>query len=214
MTPPDQRISSPESEHVTTVHRTAYAVVRRVDLPAGAGLPEHEGGARVIYSLRPYTMRFEAEGQSSERHFEAGDVHFHAEGTHAVQNTGDQPAAFLAFVRTDDSLPTVPPDEDLGAAAASLPDGASHEVVLENDHVLVRRIALEPGASIPPHDAPPPRIVYALTDYTLTVGDPMDDTREERSFADGDLQGHGPGRERVKNTGDTRAAYLVVAFKK
>lgn len=213
MTPSDQSISRPASDHVTTVHRTPYAVVRRVDLPAEAGLPEHEGGPRVMYSLRPYTMRFEAEGQSSERHFEDGDVHFHAEGPHAVQNTGDQPAAFLAFVRTDGSLPAGSPDEDLGDAAASLPDGASHEVVLENDRVLVRRVALEPGASIPPHDAPPPRIVYALTDYTLTIGDPEDAPREERSFAEGDLHDHGPGRERVENTGDTRAAYLVVAFK-
>lgn len=213
MTPSDQSISRPESEHVTTLHRTAYAVVRRVDLPAGAALPEHEGGPRVIYSLRPYTMRFEAEGQSSERHFEAGDVHFHSAGPHAVQNTGDQPAAFLAFMRTDGPLPAAHPDTGLDDAAASLPEGATHEVVLENDRVLVRRVALEPGASIPPHDGPPPRIVYALTDYTLTVGDPDDVTREERSFAKGDLDDYGPGRQRVENTRDTRAEYLVVAFK-
>ena len=213
MTPADHSLSSPESQHVTTLHQTSYAVVRRVDLPAGAALPEHEGGPRVIYTLRPYTMRFEAEGQSSERHFEAGDVHFHSAGPHAVENTGDRPAAFLAFVRTDAPLPAAPPDESLDAAAASLPEGTTHEVVLENDWTLVRRVSLEPDASISPHDGPPPRIVYALTDYTLTVGDPEDDTREEQSFAKGDLDDYGPGRQRVENTGDTRAEYLVVAFK-
>lgn len=213
MTPSDQSISRPENEHVTTLHETSYAVVRRVDLPAGAGLPEHEGGPRVIYSLRPYTMQFEAKGKSSEQHFEAGDVHFHSEGPHAVQNTGDQPAAFLAFVRTDGSRPAAPPDEGLDDAAASLPEGTTHKIVLENDRVLVRRVALEPGASIPPHDAPPPRLIYALTDYTLTVGDLEGDTPQERSFAEGDLHDHGPGREQVVNTGGTRAAYLVVAFK-
>jgi quercetin dioxygenase-like cupin family protein len=213
MTPSDQSLPIPESQHVTTLHQTSYAVVQRVDLPAGAALPEHEGGPRVVYSRRPYTMRFEAEGQSSERHFEAGDVHFHSAGPHAIQNTGDQPAAFLVFVRTDAPLPAARADERLAAAAASLPADATHEVVLENDQVLVHRVALEPGASISPHDGPPPRIVYALTDYTLTVGDPEDDAREEQSFAKGDLDDYGPGRQRVENTGDTRAEYLVVAFK-
>jgi hypothetical protein len=158
-------------------------------------------------------VRFEADGQSSERSFEAGDVHFHSAGSHAVQNTGDQPAAFLAFIRTDGPLPAAFPDEALDDAAASLPESATHEVVLENDRVLVRRVALEPGASIPPHDGPPPRFVYALTDYTLTVGEPDDATHEKRSFAKGDLQSHGPGRQRTQNTGGTRAESLVVAFK-
>ena len=93
-----------------------------------------------------------------------------------------------------------------------MPDGATHEVPLANDDFTVHHIALEPGASLPSHYGYP-RIVYALSEYTRFV-DPDTDARTERSFAEGDLHDHGAGMHAVENTGDQRAEYLVVAFKR
>lgn len=208
---PARDLAALNSEYATTPYETAYADVHRIDLPAGAAIAPHEGGPRVIYSLSAYTLQFETDGTTSERTFEAGEVHFHASGVHAVDNTGNQAASYMAFERTGGPLTAaVPTGETLDAV--SIPDGATHEVPLENDRVTVHRIALEPGASLPPHYGYP-RIVYALSDYTLTFVDPDSDTRTEQSFSEGDLHDHEAGRHAVENTGDRRAEYLVVAFK-
>jgi len=210
-TEPASDLAALNSEYASTPHETAYAHAHRVDLPAGASIAPHEGGARVIYSLSPYTIRFETDGTASEQTFAAGDLHYHESGVHAVDNTGDQPAQFMAFERIDGPLPdTASTGETLDAV--SIPDGATHEVPLENDRVTVHRITLEPGASLPSHYGYP-RIVYALADYTLTYIDPDTDVRTERSFTQGDLHDHEAGLHTVENTGDERAEYLVVAFK-
>lgn len=208
---PASDLAALDSEYAATPYETNYADVHRVDLPAGAAIAPHEGGARVIYSLSPYTLRFETDGTASEQTFAAGDLHYHESGVHAVDNTGDQPAQFMAFERIDAPLPdTASTGETLDAV--SIPDGATHEVPLENDRVTVHRITLEPGASLPSHYGYP-RIVYALADYTLTYIDPDTDVRTERSFTQGDLHDHEAGLHTVENTGDQRAEYLVVAFK-
>jgi quercetin dioxygenase-like cupin family protein len=210
-TEPASDLAALNSEYASTPHETAYAHAHRVDLPAGASIAPHEGGARVIYSLSPYTIRFETNGTASEQTFAAGDLHYHESGVHTVDNTGDQPAQFMAFERIDAPLPdTASTGETLDAV--SIPDGATHEVPLENDRVTVHRITLEPGASLPTHYGYP-RIVYALADYTLTYIDPDTDARTERSFTEGDLHDHDPGLHTVENTGDERAEYIVVAFK-
>jgi len=210
-TEPARDLAALNSEYAATPYETAYADVHRIDLPAGATIAPHEGGPRVIYSLSAYTLQFETDGTTSERTFEAGEVHFHASGVHAADNTGDQAASYMAFERTGGPLTAaVSTGETLDAV--SIPDGTTHEVPLENDRVTVHRIALEPGASLPSHYGYP-RIVYALSDYTLTYTDPDTDVRTERSFTEGDLHDHEAGPHAVENTGDERAEYIVVAFK-
>lgn len=199
------------SAYAATPHQTAYADVHRVDLPAGEGIPAHEGGPRVIYSLNAYTLQLQTDDSTAERSFERGAVHYHPEGVHAVDNAGETLASYMVFERTDGPLPaTATDDETLDALSVS--DGATHEVPLTNDRVTVHRIRLEPGASLPSHFGYP-RIIYALTDYTLTFIDPASDARTERSFAEGDLHDHEAGMHAVENTGDRPAEYLVVAFK-
>ena len=207
---PASDLAALNNEHAETPHETAYAHVHRVNLPAGEEIAPHEGGPRVIYSLSGYTLQFETDGTATERTFESGMVHDHAGGVHSVANTGDQPASFIAFERIDGPLPEAgPAGETLDAV--SLPDDATHEVMLTNDRMTVHRIALEPGASLPPHYGHS-RIVYALSDYTVTFIDPDSDERTERSFSAGDVHDHEPGVHAVENTGDQRAEYLVVAF--
>jgi quercetin dioxygenase-like cupin family protein len=208
---PANDLAALNSEYATTPYETAYADVHRVDLPAGAAIGRHEGGPRVIYSLSGYTLRFETNATASEQTFAPGQVHYHSDGVHAVDNPGDQPASYMVFERTAGTLSTVTPDGET-LDAVSVPDGANHEVLLENDRVTVHRITLESGASLPSHYGYP-RIVYALADYTLTFIDPDSDTRTEQSFTEGDLHDHEAGMHAVENTGDRRAEYLVVAFK-
>lgn len=204
------------SEYVSPLHETAYAEVHRVDLPPGARLTPHEGGERAVYSLNAYTLRFEAEGDTvAERSFESGEVHYHPSGVHAAdtpENVSDETASFVIFERVEGSLPTTPSADGETLDAVTIPEGATRDVRLENDDFTVHHITLESGASLPPHFGPA-RVVYSLTDYTLTFVDSDSDTRSERSFAEGDLHDHEAGRHAVENTGDQPAEYLVVAFK-
>ena len=204
------------SDYVSTLYETAYAAVHRIDLPRGASLAPHKGGARVVYSISAYTMQMKSDdGTVSERAFEAGDVHYHSGGVHASsdpKNIGDEAASFVVFERTEGSLPTESSPDGQVLDEITPPEDATHEVLLENEDFTVHHIALEPGASLPPH-AGHARIVYSRSDYTLTFIDRDSDTRTEQSFAEGDLHDHGAGMHAVENTGDQRADYLVVAFK-
>jgi len=211
---PASDLAALNSEYATTPYETAYADVHRIDLPTGESIAPHEGGPRVIYSINAYTMRLETDETTSERAFEAGEVHYHTGGVHAVhlpENVSDETASFLAFERTG-PLPAAPSSDGETLDAVSIPDGATHEVPLDNDDFTVHHIALDPGASLPSHYGNP-RIVYALSEYTLTFVDPDSDTRTERSFEEGDLHDHAAGLHAVENTGDQRAEYLAVEFK-
>lgn len=208
---PATDLAALDSEYATTPYETDYADVHRVDLPAGNEIAPHEGGPRGIYSLNAYTIQLETDGTASEQTFEAGDTHYHEGGVHSVANTGDQLASYMVFERTSPP-PSATASEGEILDTTSLPDGASHEVLLENDRMAMHRITLEPGASIPPHYGYP-RIIYTLSDYTLTFIDPDSDTRNEQSFSEGDLHDHEAGVHAVENTGDQRAEYLAVVFK-
>jgi predicted metal-dependent enzyme (double-stranded beta helix superfamily) len=208
---PADDLAAVNSEYAATPFETDYAHVHSVDLPAGEMIAPHEGGARVIYSLNDYTLEFETDGNATEKTLATGDVHFHESGVHSVNNTGDQPAQFMAFERIDAPLPdTTSGDETLDAV--TLPDGATHEVLLDNDQVTVHRLALEPGTELPPHFGYN-RIIYALSDYTVTFIDPANDERTEKSLSEGDLHDHEAGMHAVENTGDQPAEYIVVGFK-
>lgn len=207
------RLTALENEFTATVHETPTAVVHRIDLPAEETIGPHEGGDRVIYSLSSYTLQYEeGETEGTERSFAPGEVHFHAGGVHSVTNTGTETASYLVFERSSTEMEAVPPAGET-LDAVSISEGARHEVMLENDQTVVHRVALDPGTSLPPHFGYP-RIVYALSDYTLTFIDADTDTTTERSFSEGDLHDHGAGMHQVENTGDSPAEYLVVAFKR
>lgn len=208
---PASDLAALNSEYATTPYETDYADVHRVSLPAGSEIAPHEGGERGIYSLSAYAIQLETDGTASEQTFEAGDAHYHEGGVHTVANTGNQLASYIVFERTSPP-PSATASEGEMLDTTSLPDGASHEVLLENDRMAMHRIMLDPGASIPPHYGYP-RIIYTLSDYTLTFIDPDSDTRNEQSFSEGDLHDHEAGMHAVENTGDQRAEYLAVVFK-
>jgi hypothetical protein len=197
-----------ESPYVETPLRNDYIDVHRVDLPAGNELASHEGGARVIYSLGSYTLRFETDGASETQSFAEGDVHYHDAGVHSVANTGDTDATYVVFERRDAALPTT---EAEGETEVSTPgEGTTDEIVFENDFAEVHRVTLQPNAQLPPHQGYA-RAVYSLSGYLLEF-EGEDGTREQR-FEAGEAHYHDPGDHTVENAGDTVAEFLVVEFK-
>lgn len=197
-----------QSPHVETPLRNDYIDVHRVELPAGATLGAHDGGDRVAYSLGSYTLDFETDGEAETASFAGGDVHYHAAGVHAVENTGDTAASFVIFERRDATFPAAQTDGDTPVETPG--EGAADEVVFENDFAEVHRVTLQPGAQLPPHQGYA-RAVYSLSGYLLEF-EGEDGTREQR-FEAGEAHYHDPGDHTVENAGDTVAEFLVVEFK-
>jgi len=70
--------------------------VINVTLDGGQEVPMHQGVKRLVYSLKDYSLRFNTPNDEAEKQdFEAGDVHWHEGGAHAIENTGDETAEFL-----------------------------------------------------------------------------------------------------------------------
>ena len=190
---------------VETPLRREHVDVHRVTLAPGDSLAPHQGGERVVYALSDLALRLTADGEVEERTFAEGDVHHHGGGVHAVANVGDAPAEFLIFERRDGALPDGYPSD---AAAAPLGDGATDEVVFEDDFAEVHRVRLEPGAQLPAEWGYA-GIVYALSDYTRQLAGADGEERYEA----GEVHYHAPGERALENVGDTVAEFLVVVFK-
>ena len=197
------------SEYVETPLQNAAVDVHRVRLPAGASIPPHEGGDRVVYALSDYALRLTTDGNVDERSFAEGDVHAHAAGVHAVENAGGAEAEFLVFERRGGALPEAAAEDD--TAVPTPGPGATDRVVFDGDVAEVHRVTLEPGAELPPHRGYA-RAVYALSGYTVEFTGPGG-TREQR-FEAGEAHYHDPGDHTVENAGDTVAEFLVVEFKR
>jgi uncharacterized cupin superfamily protein len=175
-----------------------------VTLEPGQAVAPHEGRARFIYSLSDYTIRYTEGDATRETTWQAGEVHAHEAGSHAMENVGTTPARLLIVSRLDAPLPggeSVPSDD--------VEDGAT--LRLDDDRFRVTEIALPAGATRPMHGGMA-RLVYSLSDYTLRYtedgGEPS-----EQTFAAGDAHWHAAGQHAVENSGETEARFLVVALK-
>ncbi|MEL6772861.1 MAG: hypothetical protein AAFP18_17515 [Bacteroidota bacterium] len=193
------------SDAVATLFENDLVHVHRVALPAGAALAAHDGGERVVYALSDLALTFTTDGEATEHTFEMGGVHYHEAGTHAVANVGEGTAEFLVFERRGGALPEAGAPEAMPAA-----EGATDEVLFENNFAEVHRVTLQPGAALPPHQGFA-RAVYSLSGYTVEFTD-AEGSRVQRYEA-GQAHYHDPGDHTVENADDTVAEFLVVEFK-
>ncbi|MEM8556905.1 MAG: hypothetical protein AAGG50_03585 [Bacteroidota bacterium] len=193
------------SDAVTTLFENDLVHVHSVTLPAGADLAAHEGGERVVYALSDLTLSFTTNGEAAEHTHEAGGVHYHEAGTHAVVNVGENPAEFLVFERRGGALPEASAPDEMPAA-----EGVTDDVIFDNDFAEVHRVTLQPGASLPPHQGFA-RAVYSLSGYTVEFTDA--EGAREQQYEAGQAHYHDPGDHTVENAGDTVAEFLVVEFK-
>jgi hypothetical protein len=173
------------------------------ELQPGQGQSDHDGPARLVYSLNDYTIEWkEGEAEPEEKSWKAGDAHWHTAGLHVAKNLGEEVARYLVVARTEMALPT---QEEQPEAPAEI-----GEVVFENANVKLVELKLDPGETTPKHWAGP-RMIYALGDYTIrwTEGDaePV-----EKSFETDQAHWHAAAEHVVENIGETPARFLVITF--
>lgn len=200
--------SAPTVEPRTNLLSTAYADVFTITLAPGQSLPAHTSGARTIYSLSDYTVRFTQDGQTTEQPATAGQAHFHPAGEHSLENIGATEARFLVVVRTAQALPPAVERKSTAAPGGSGP----MQLLLNNDDVIVAEVRLPAGASLPRHPGRA-RIAYSLSDYTISYA-LNDEAAETKSFVTGDTHWHDADEHTIVNTGSTEARFLLVQFKR
>ena len=70
--------------------------VTKILLPKGMKIPMHSGINRVIYSLSDYKIIYNTnKGSEGEKQMKAGDIHWHEDCQHAIENIGDTDAEYL-----------------------------------------------------------------------------------------------------------------------
>jgi hypothetical protein len=87
-----------DTAHASVVMENDHGRVVEVHLLAGEKQPTHQGGYRLIYSLTPYEISYTSgEEEATMSTMAAGDAHWHAPDTHAVENVGESPAHYVIF---------------------------------------------------------------------------------------------------------------------
>jgi hypothetical protein len=78
-----------------------YIRVIEVNLQPGEEIKTHRGIARIIYSLNPYTIKYNTDefknDSSTQKTFEPGYTHWHESGSHSLVNIGETPMRDLIF---------------------------------------------------------------------------------------------------------------------
>ncbi len=198
----------PTAEPRENLFANEYAEASVITLEPGQMLPPHSSGARAIYSLSNYTVRLTQGGQPEEQSWTNGQAHFHAAGEHTLENIGTTQAKFLVVARTSQPLAQTAEHEDDEHAASSRP----MQPLLNNDDMIIAEYTLAPGAELPRHPGRD-RIVYSLTDYTISYA-LNDAAAEQKSLAAGEAHWHAADEHAITNTGSTEARFVIVQFKR
>ena len=193
-----------------TIFENDYVHVVTVSLDPGAELTSHEGGRRLIYSLSDYTIDWEeGDADLGTKQWKRGEVHAHAPGKHGAKNTGDSTAEWIAFERKTSDLPDcgdLSLDKDVSSVS-----GDAAEILFEDENFRMTEITLNPGDSLPMHEGIN-RVIYALSDYQIRYWSD-DSEAAEKTFTKGDAHWHEACQHAMKNSGESVARFLVVAFK-
>ena len=179
-------------------------------VPAGEKLPLHKGAARVIYALSDYRILWTEGSESSEKEWQKGQAHWHEAMVHALENIGETEAKFLVVARKEAPLSETG-DYDVESDAAMV-DAMHSQMVLDNDQVRVTEVQIPAGSAQPVHHGLN-RLIYSLSDYTITYSSDKADDKES-SFSAGEAHWHGADEHAVANSGETEAQFLIIQFKK
>jgi len=95
----DQDVSQTNPEIATLLLDNDYIRVIEVNLEPGEEIKTHRGIARVVYSLKPYTIDYLSEETDSmiQKTFEPGHTHWHQTGSHSLINIGETAMQDLVF---------------------------------------------------------------------------------------------------------------------
>lgn len=97
----DQDVSRTAPEVAKLLLDNDYIRVIEVNLQPGEEIKTHRGIARIIYSLNPYTIKYNTDefknDSSTQKTFEPGYTHWHESGSHSLVNIGETPMRDLIF---------------------------------------------------------------------------------------------------------------------
>jgi len=195
-------------ENTSLLFENNYIRVLNIMLEPGEAQPLHECGNRFIYSLDDYTINYYQPEDTTEISWNAGGLHWHNRGLHAVENTGEGNVEYLVIERSDNRVPAVTPATDEVETDIELSEFVTE--VFENDHARVSRVTLPAGALLQEHHGLH-RLIYSLTDYKIRYTSNTDDIIEIE-HSDKDFHWHVAGYHSVENIGDTEAEFLVFEF--
>jgi quercetin dioxygenase-like cupin family protein len=178
-----------------------YVTVTRFTVPSQVRIPRHQGGARIVYPLSSYKLRWEIPGyEASVRDFQEGTAQWSSAGEHAFTNAGATTARFLVVTR---KVPNPTPGVTSNVAELD-PDHAT--VVFENQSAKVIEVSLEPGDALPEHEGAS-RVVYSLTPSKVKMT--LNGETTEADYAEGDAHWHDGGVLSVENISEAPIRYLV-----
>lgn len=185
-----------ENEHVWVIEYT---------LQPGDRLPLHGSGDHSVYALSNYTINYIENYEPEQQTWRRGQTGWHPFQPHEIENVGETVARFVAVSRKATSRPRSKPSTAGRGIHEVTPQDAKK--LLENDHVRITQVMLEPDEHQPAHWGQA-RIIYALTSHQVKTGD------IEVHWSAGDAHWHDAGEHAVTNTGKTRARCVVFELKK
>ncbi|MBN1480686.1 hypothetical protein JXA70_10470 [candidate division KSB1 bacterium] len=197
-------------DNAKIVFENDYVKAVEFTLKPGDQLPLHQGGARVIYALSDYKIKWTEGGETIEKEWQRGDTHWHDAIDHAVENIGDTEAQYLVVTRTETPLPETG-DFDVSRDASQV-DSENATILFENDIFRIIDVKLDPGESQPKHEGIY-RLIYSLNDYRAEYNYYRLNTIEAE-MEESLIHWHVPEEHSVKNVGETPAHYLIFAVKK
>jgi quercetin dioxygenase-like cupin family protein len=204
-----QTVTEVDTLHTKIVYQNDYATATRITLHTGEQVPVHAGGNRLLYSMSDYTIKLVEDDIETTKEWTKGDIHWHSDVHHSVENAGNTTATYLVIARNENPLPQFKiGDLDIDVSHT---DSESSELILENAFVKVVRVALQPGETISSHGGIN-RIVLSQTSYALTF-ESEETGRVELTFDEDDMNWFLPGTHSLENTGSTPAQFLVISFK-
>ena len=162
------------------------------------------------WGLDNYKIEFTKDGETDEKQFKTGEVHFHEGGTHSIKNTGTSKADFVVFERREGSLPEAANkglDKNLIDAAAE-----NAKELLNNNDFQVVEVNLPNNGKLSAHYGVS-RVIYSLAPYKVKFGLNGGET-EEREFKENEVHFHEPAVHTIENVGKTPAKFLIVELKK
>lgn len=115
--------------------------VSRITLRPGVSIPEIESGHRLYYlPIGTAELAIEQDGEMSLTNLSRGEIRYTAPGPVKITNTGALPVELIEVARTDVMLPEFleTPNQEAGFG---------HEILFENDMVIVRELNLEVDAT-------------------------------------------------------------------
>ena len=202
-------IAAAAPDNVTVLLANPYVRVAEYRLAPGEGLPLHVGGPRLVYSLSEYKLLWTEGGKETEQEWSTGQVHWHEALPHEARNIGTTEARYLVVTRLSEPLPV-----DSSEVVEDVADAAPRQgkLLFNNETMRLLQVTLPAGEEIPMHNGRP-RVIYALTDYTLKYQEDGEEP-ETADFRPGSVHFHGSGKHAITNVGETDARFLVFGLKK